>query len=820
VKITQTISSSVDGNLFNGNQDGGLYIVSDGAVSVAFYQARENDPGSGIIIDATAGIGAVTVTGTSVLNGNLAENANNGIDIVARGNIILSKLDASGNGNLGASLVNVTGPGSISITTGYFNNNNSGLYIRTASTILWKTGSANNNTLFGADINNKLDTLPGKAVTITSVSASSNGSTGLTILTRGAVLLTNVEANNNSINNHWINDSEFWVDNLSPDQDWYFTAADGDTINIQVDSTNFNPVITVTDLNGNVLASQTGTGSTALLTLPLSAADYIIHVQSELGNAGAYHISFYKDGTTPDTIYNESAANGIYIDNHEGAAAPVTLTNTIKSWNSNNSGTNVLILSSGAVSLTNMELDDSRLDGLYVDNVPAAGAPAVVLSKVYLFGNDRLGADIRSYGAVTVKYSEAGGNTGFGVSILNDAGPVMSPITIAYVSLYGNGDDGISLRSRGSVYLNTVSSHDNLGDGIYLITNGSVSFTTVDATRNDGYGAYVNSVGTLTINKSAVDYNNFDDNEKEGLYLVVNGKVSLTRVHASGNGSVSSYAYGIFLNNINSTGVSPVLLTDVITNDNTLTGTRIQTLGAVTVTLLTASENELYGLYIYQRNALDSLKPILLSKIETNMNVMDGVYITGKGAITLSKFVSNDNQGNGINLDNTYGLGAVTILNPAGGLTNNLTRGNDVNGVKIQSNGIVKVTGLETTDNAVEGLDIKNFNSTTNAPVTVTAIYGRNNLEDGLYIHSSGVVTLNSSWFTGNGYNGAWLISDENAFINTSTANGNGWNGFFVQLDPEGVLKLTQSNWFGNLRTSVDINDSNLRFEGALVVML
>ena len=65
----------------------------------------------------------------------------------------------------------------------------------------------------------------------------------------------------------------------------------------------------------------------------------------------------------------ESDANGIFVDNSTGLNAGVTILNNGDSrWNSNNSGTDVVILSSGAVALTKVDMTDSGLGGLYVDN--------------------------------------------------------------------------------------------------------------------------------------------------------------------------------------------------------------------------------------------------------------------------------------------------------------------------------------------------------------------------------------------------------------------------------------------------------------------
>jgi hypothetical protein len=272
------------------------------------------------------------------------------------------------------------------------------------------------------------------------------------------------------------------------------------------------------------------------------------------------------------------------------------------------------------------------------------------------------------------------------------------------------------------------------------------------------------------------------------------------------------------------------VLTDIVTEGNTLDGTRILTRGAVTVTTLVARNNTFNGLYIDQSTAPNSLNPIILNKIiaENNgsrdefgdvINYGDGIYVNAKGAITINKFDVNSNSGTGANLiNNLAGSSAgVTVLNSLGG---NLAISNGGSGVNIQSNGAVNVTGLETIYNGIDGLDVHNGYLGTNPLVTLNSIISRNNSQRGIYVESNGVVTINNSWSVGNGWDGIHFETDNNIFVNNTTAIKNNWAGFYIVLSqPANTLKLTNSTWFGNLRNP-NLGDRNLMLTGGNLVIL
>ncbi len=119
---------------FSNNYQGGLRIQTQRCRT--WHSSRHgNNSLDGIYIHAQAGTGAVTLTGTANYRENLVDNGSQGLVINAKGNITVSKIDASGNESNGATLVNHDGTGNVTLTDAYFDGNGeNGLHLSTKGT--------------------------------------------------------------------------------------------------------------------------------------------------------------------------------------------------------------------------------------------------------------------------------------------------------------------------------------------------------------------------------------------------------------------------------------------------------------------------------------------------------------------------------------------------------------------------------------------------------------------------------------------------------------------------------------------------------------
>ena len=810
-------NSWAEGNVFSNNHEGGLYIQTNGVVSVAFFQARGNQD-TGIYISASGGKGAVTLTGTSNYWESLNDNGADGLHIDAQGNITVSKIRAGGNGNNGASLYNNLGAGNVTLTDAYFDwNGNYGLDLNTNGTVSWKNGFASENFYYGAYIQ---DLGVGKAVTITNVSASGNGETGIFVESKGAVTMTESEGNNNSANYYVIDYGQWWTDNLNDDQVWYFNGALNDDVTIELSSSRFNPYIWIIDPERNYVDDVGGTdGSLSYnFTLPLSGL-YEIHIGSDpndCGNCWAYDLKLYTDIVPAPSDPNFfSSANGVYVDNHQGTGA-VTISNASNRWFGNNSATAVVVVSSGAVSLKGMDMNDSGQGGAWINNIPSTGtgAPGVTLTSVNFYNNDLASASITTRGPVTVKTSDQSGNKSYGFWVDNTDGSALSPITFTDVGLHnwGTTETGVYLHSDGAVTLTNVTSNGNVGAGFDIDAAGAVKFTLVSGYGNDGYGAHVVTDSTFTVVGSTTNTTSFAYNSGTGLYVQAGGAISLTKVSAGDNGwrdeitgDPTTYGNGIYLTSTNTLGTAPITLSDVTSYHNTEDGLYISTNGAVTVNTLKVENNTEYGLYLDQTGAPDSLKAITLNLVTANYNGKDGMYVNGKGSITTNTIWALINGGSGAVLLNNNGTstGSVTMLNTLGYKTNVMV-GNSESGVFISSYGAVTINQLESSNNILDGLDVTNKSSAAIKPaVTLNNVITRYNFV-GMDVQSTGVVTINTSWATNNAHDGIAVHVNNNVNILNTASTMNGWSGIWADNSSgTWTLKLTGSAWFGNNRASL-----------------
>ena len=849
-----------EGNAFNGNRDGGLWMKTNGVVTVAFYQARDNW-GTGIYIDADGGSGAVTVSGTPNWGESLSYNGGSGLYISSLGTITVSKLQAFRNSDWGARLANENGTGSVTLTDAFFdeniNNRLPGLTVTSAGTITWKNGTANNNGDYGAFLDNSYGV--GKAVSVTNVTASWNIKTGLYILSKGVVTVTDSQADTNSVRYDSISYGDWWTDNLSDGQLWNFSGSNGDKVTIEVNSLRFNPRVYVTDSDGTEIIRGEGVDGSLELNFTLTADDdYQIVVEAANNwNGYKYDIKVYTDIVVePTSINHVSSANGIYVDNRGGTGG-VTISNANGRWNSNNSGTDVVVLSQGVVSLKNLELNDSGEGGLLVDNTKdGVGASGVTLTNVNFNVNDGDAAYIVTEGAVTVNSSNASSNFGRGFYVDNTHESAVSSITFTNVGVDGSSgrdlgltNPGIFLRSNGAVTFTNVNSDSFGGNGIDIVTKGAVLFNSVSSHWNWGMGTKVVTDGAFTLNAPADRINWFDSNVLDGLHVEAGGKITLTRVDSrdngwrDGDGNPLSDAYGIYLEST-MTGTAPILLTEISSNGNTLDGVRIITKAPVTVNTLSTSGNNGFGLYIDQSTATDSLKPIILNKVFANNNGEDGIYVNAMGSITTNFLTANNNQYTGVNLMNNnsvvvglttvYSTGTITMLNTLG---QNLVVGNGMTciynlaedrwdcapnggvGVNLQSFGAVTVNQLETILNGSEGLVVDNTNTIVKPAVTLNSIISRENNVAGIFARSSGVITINNSWVASNYGDGIRIESNNNVFINNTCSIRNNLAGIRATTAGTPTFKLTNSAWFGNLRDDPDPLDKNLMLVGGWILL-
>lgn len=643
-------------NTFNGNASNGLYLSSNGAVKINNLTANENgcDPLKDINPYGCAGANVsgagVTITGYNFFIGN----SNQGLEVYnayvpskssSVGAITLSNLYAEGNGESGVWAVNFGNlPYNVTITgTNTFvdNLNGDGLFVWSNGVVTISNITANGNDSSGVQINNTSAATP-KAVVITGTNTfNTNGSSGLSVYSYGAITTNNVTAN--------------------------FNAFGG----VELDNCDWDTVTSCLSLSPQAV-TMNGNNNT-----------------SDNGNDGVYIIS--RGAITINNLTSNYSDNGwgAYLDNqYDNAVGGVT----IKGYalTSYNNFIGITVYSNGAITLANITANGNTADGMYIGNGTNTAKPM----NVTITGNNNFnengdnGLWISTYGAVLLNNLTANNNGNAiledGVRIFNNGGTLARPITINGTNTFnGNSGSGLFAVSLGVIKVNNVMANSNGGD--------------------DG-GVYLNNYSSNVFNQaiSITGYGIFNNNTFDGLGIFSNGAVTLANLTANFNGEQGAEIYN--WNDIAATSAVNVTITGVNTfNGNDSKGLFIQTDGAITLSNITANANAFQGVYLdnvaqanvgptgikaltingvnmFNNNGGNGLEfyitgNVILTRITANNNndlvggapVQSGVFGTAGGAITLTCGTMYNNEGYGYNLTGTVITlkGVFTYGNPS-----------------------------------------------------------------------------------------------------------------------------------------------------------
>lgn len=326
--------------------------------------------------------------------------------------------------------------------------------------------------------------------------------------------------------------------------------------------------------------------------------------------------------------------------------------------------TGVDITSGGSVSLFNVLANENREVGA---NIHAADSVSISSS---FFSNNRsfvtsptgettffgYGLQVVTPGTISLDGVTANGNFLWGASLDAD-----SDVTIANSIFNGNSsntttfidDTGLIVRSGGNVTLDTVQANDNPMIGADIQANGTVSISNSDFSNNRG--SLISSTGVVTF----FGY---------GLQVISGGTISLDGVTASNNrlfGAHLESGSNITIANSSFDNQSSGSATD-------LTGRGLEVIstgGIVTLSNVTASNNQLFGINI-QAPANVFLDLVTATnngtngvEVDTVCTTLSGGTFTGNGEYGL--FLTNsalDQSGSPVFGGN--GLGDIFPANP------------------------------------------------------------------------------------------------------------------------------------------------------------
>lgn len=745
------------------------------------------------------------------------------------GNIMLTNVKSTGNTGNGANLDNSTGSGTVSITNSQFNNNtNTGLRVKTKGVITLKDVIADNNTSNGATLQNDISTISGVTLTGTNI-FSNNNSTGLYISSYGAITASNIFANSNAVYGAYLFNSNgittpavtlTGTNQFKYNGTGLYVSSRGQiTFNNVTANFNNGTGMYLTNLTGPATSGVTFAGTNSIS----NNASHGLQINT-LGTVLLNNMTVDNNGT------GNVLGDGLVIYNHSSASLKnVTLTGTNSV--SNNYGTGLYIISSGIVTLNNITASGNEHGtGLTVDN-KASGVSvpkAVILLGTNIFNsNYGSGVVIDSYGAITTNNITANGNgigqvvdNDFGADFDNSSSTLPQNITVnGKNSFSDNHSSGLKVLTKGVITTNNITaSNSTVGNGVDLSntggtsskvslmganifsgnaqtnilirSNGAITLSSVTSTSSGNYGADIeNNLASAAQPVTLNGTNNFSGNTNTGLFILSRGAIIISSLTASSNTNGS----GAELNNTDSAVHSVVSLTGFnFFNSNQLDGLKILSKGAVTTANLTANLNQNgYGVSIQtEANVNLTGKNIFDTNLNNNLNIFT------TGAISLSNINSTgSSNGAGATIDNTS-AGTATPK-PITLTGTNVFSFNALNGLDINSYGVVTTSNITANNNLAIGVYIANYQATTPAAITLAGTnFAAHNSADGFYIYSLGLITTNN--LTSNS-NGAYGVVLKNSF--SSGTAGVMMNGY---------LSLTDNFNGLNVQTKGAISGANL----------
>jgi putative surface-exposed virulence protein len=844
-------------NEFKFNNGTGLYILSKGAVSLHNITSNGNTGAgaSGLFVDNTFSTNTspqnVTITGYGIFNNNIAGE---GLVIFTYGAITLTGITANGNGSYGAMLRNhglgtidrpyAILPRPVTITgtpDADFMNNNFGLFIDSLGAITLNGVEADNNSDWGATLqNNYTNAVGGITFGGWGCDFSSNQlNYGLQVLTNGAITgggTFGLSAwNNNTYGALLDNHGAFTPKAVSINTS--LTSYGGNKSGDGLDVYSLG-AITLKNLTAD---GNSGAGAYLFNQYPTAVGGITLTGSLGFHDNKANGLDAYSKGAI--TLNSVDAANnveGAYLNNNfSGAAGGVTINGSSNFHD--NSSYGLLVESLGAITLNNMNVANNQIGASLLNSYNAATGGITINGSSSFHDNRDNGLNAFSQGNILLHNVDFGNNgtahvadQGYGAYLKNDFLSALGNVTITgYGSFHENFINGLEVESNGLVTLNNIYAANNgisngvdpvWGYGAYVNNSGAGTPKAVTLAGNNNFdnnysgGLNISSRGAITIsnlnannsaggagvildntpslssspqNVTLTGHADFHNNWGDGLTVLSYGAITLTNVNVSDNHGGN----GIFLNNYLGTIAKPVTINGFVNTNNNINGygLSIFSLGAIKIANLNADHND-NGVLI--NNYYENPAPVTITGgAYTTNNTGYGMWVLSRGAITFS-LVDAYIGGNGVygwTLDNSS-PGAIGGITLSTGTFNNLDfDSNGSFGLTVVSLGNIKITNLDAWNNGGYGVILSNAAPGSVGNVTLLTTNGDNNFNNnhgnGLVVTSNQAITITGLHADGNSNAGAIL---ENTFsgsgspqnvtlLGHSTLTNNGADGLRIQ---------------------------------------
>lgn len=411
------------------------------------------------------------------------------------------------------------------------NNEGTGLYIETWGVVTLANITANNNEYGGVYIDNAMNTLVQSGVTISGVNIFSHNdmdgsygnANGLYIASYGAVLLSNVTADGNSYYGVYINNA-YGVLAMPVTISGYLHASNNLQSGLGIYSAG---AVLLT----NIIANENGDNGVDIENdhdeaKPFNVTITGVNIFNDNSNDGL-NIFSYGSILLSNLTANENGSDGIDLDNdNDNTPSPITITGAINA-SGNISDAGIEIDSNGAVKLGNITANNNGGEGADIENDddPAKQMSITLTGANTFSGNGSDGLFINSYGAILLNNINAYGNSGNGADLDNTYSFAPKDITLTGVNLFmNNGGDGLYFETHGMATLSRVTASGNndgfddefLGDndnlyysnGITGYAKKSITLTCASVSNNEGFGFNLTSTTSTVKINGLFTYNN------------------------------------------------------------------------------------------------------------------------------------------------------------------------------------------------------------------------------------------------------------------------------------------------------------------------
>lgn len=766
---------SISKGIFYQNTYDAIGIFSKGNVSVSDVEGTSNlTNGLYVSLDASSS-SSVTVT-----NSEFSYCGSSGLYVNGRGNITLTKVKTNLNDLWGSVLQANTG--NITIKDGGFvGNHQGGLVASTKGVISLTNVTATDNVGEGVNLDNTGAGTP-KAVTITNGNFNFNNLSGLKVLSKGAITLKNVNATNNNykapVNMGTTDTLTFEVVEPYGEDTFTFTGPTDGSVTVLVNSAGFY---------GEMWLEGCGAVSTHYIeTDPayelshtytgLSTGQCTLHVKDTNDETGgAYMVSLYV--SMPSDIL--PIAYGAFLDNHLGTAG-ITITNpslpagepyTSGIGFSMNAAGGLELRTNGAITLTNIWTGRNAQNSVDIQNhdsaPPYTYATNVTITNFHAWENYGDGIYVKNKGAITLTNVAGEGNWEKGAYLNNQAGT-------GNVTIKNNPSSGTSLLAG--------FDDSKYAEGVYILTHGAVTLTNVNLIGNgqEGLELISDGLGTVTLTNCRVEHL-LSSGSARGISIQTNGAVVV-----NGGYSYKNTSTGLFIRNDMTASGKPVTISNFTVSGNKTSGIDVASTGAITL-FSVGSYLTVSGSGVVLDNSA-STAGITLSFIEASYNEGAGIDLKTQGAVSFKTGNIWYNNANGVqvNFAGTFPSKALVMSDLY--IYHNVGHGF----VAQYVNGAITATNIECLFNQTQGGIVLSNAACANCPVSFLATGTkvndiRGNFTTGLQITTNGAVTLNKvqAGYNQHGYgvvieNNPGLSTAPKVTINSSEFKFNGASGIYV----------------------------------------